>query len=237
MLSRVIDDINNITEKLLKNWFISRLPSSNRYKRLIAFTLAEVLIVLLIVGIVASLVIPAIIRDTQDAEFKVAYKKAYAIISNVTKQALSESNFMSKQTKFESITSKGNFKILESYFSVTKDCSNNNNDQCWDSTGEVMAAGNNFSQPSQAEYAFIDNSGMSWALYSNSENIIVVDTNGFKNPNRYGKDRWQLTFADTNNIRINSGLPSKVIPFNADITFTSGYCHYPPCYFRSWLLQ
>jgi len=42
------------------------------------FTLAEVLITLLIIGVVASLVIPALIGDTQQAELKVALKKAVA---------------------------------------------------------------------------------------------------------------------------------------------------------------
>ncbi len=38
------------------------------------FTLAEVLITLLIIGILASLIIPAVINDTKEAELKVALK-------------------------------------------------------------------------------------------------------------------------------------------------------------------
>jgi len=53
----------------------------NNYRRLLAFTLAEVLIVLVVIGVVASLVIPAIIRDTQEAEFHAAYKKGLATFS------------------------------------------------------------------------------------------------------------------------------------------------------------
>jgi prepilin-type N-terminal cleavage/methylation domain-containing protein len=42
------------------------------------FTLAEVLITLLIIGIIASIVIPGLIQDSQQAELKTAWKKAYA---------------------------------------------------------------------------------------------------------------------------------------------------------------
>ena len=48
----------------------------------LAFTLAEVLITLLIIGVVSSLVIPTLINDTQNAELKTAWKKSYAEISN-----------------------------------------------------------------------------------------------------------------------------------------------------------
>jgi prepilin-type N-terminal cleavage/methylation domain-containing protein len=54
------------------------------------FTLAEVLLTLLIIGVVASLVIPGIIADTQEQELKTAWKKAYATISNAARLQLAE---------------------------------------------------------------------------------------------------------------------------------------------------
>ena len=53
----------------------------NLKQKTIGFTLAEVLITLLIIGVVAALVIPAIINDTQEAEFKTSFKKHYAEIN------------------------------------------------------------------------------------------------------------------------------------------------------------
>ena len=46
--------------------------------KLLAFTLAEVLIVLGIIGIVAEMTIPSLVKQTQDLEFKSAWKKAYS---------------------------------------------------------------------------------------------------------------------------------------------------------------
>jgi prepilin-type N-terminal cleavage/methylation domain-containing protein len=45
------------------------------------FTLAEVLITLLIIGVVASMVIPALLNDTQQSELKVGLKKAVASLN------------------------------------------------------------------------------------------------------------------------------------------------------------
>ena len=45
------------------------------------FTLAEVLITLAIIGVVAALTIPSVIVKTQQQEFKTAAKKAYSVLS------------------------------------------------------------------------------------------------------------------------------------------------------------
>lgn len=48
------------------------------------FTLAEVLITLGIIGIVAAMTIPTLMKNTQDAELKSAWKKAYSVISQAS---------------------------------------------------------------------------------------------------------------------------------------------------------
>jgi prepilin-type N-terminal cleavage/methylation domain-containing protein len=49
------------------------------------FTLAEVLITLLIVGVVASLVVPNIINDSKEAEYNEGLKKAYSELSQAVR--------------------------------------------------------------------------------------------------------------------------------------------------------
>ncbi|MDD3013329.1 MAG: prepilin-type N-terminal cleavage/methylation domain-containing protein [Candidatus Gastranaerophilales bacterium] len=49
------------------------------------FTLAEVLITLLIIGVIASIVIPGIINNTNEAEYNVGVKKAYSDLSDAIK--------------------------------------------------------------------------------------------------------------------------------------------------------
>jgi len=55
-----------------------------------SFTLAEVLMCLLITGIIASIIIPTIIYEIEDAHFKVLLKEDFGILSQVTKEIASE---------------------------------------------------------------------------------------------------------------------------------------------------
>jgi len=193
----------------------------------LAFTLAEVLITLLIVGVIASIVIPGLIADSQNAEYKAAYKKAFAVASNATKKASFESLFSSSNLD--------NFNTFKNQFNVVKECINNNNDQCWNSSGEKACDGTcgGGGLPISGSPAFIDGSGMEWSLFWSGDSITLVDTNGHKGPNKYGKDRWVFVFAFKN------GQPYKVSPYyNIDIEWTNDMCcHYPPCYFKKWLTE
>lgn len=56
---------------------------SARFKRYMAFTLAEVLIVLGIVGIIAEITIPTVINDIQTSKYKAAWKETFSILSQV----------------------------------------------------------------------------------------------------------------------------------------------------------
>jgi prepilin-type N-terminal cleavage/methylation domain-containing protein len=208
------------------------------------FTLAEVLITLLIIGVVAALVIPNIINDTQNAEYKTAYKKAFAIASQVTNQARTESMFMERSAASDPVVTLYNFNIFKSYFSVTKECINNNNNQCWNENGEnfctdTCSPSHPQGGPRMSVKAFVDASGMAWTMYSDSEDMIVVDTNGDNAPNKFGKDRWMFVFKDHQNHRITVGAPYKIGPYyNIDAISSDTFaCHYPPCYFQKWLKE
>ncbi|MDD3236767.1 MAG: type II secretion system protein [Candidatus Gastranaerophilales bacterium] len=51
-----------------------------------AFTLAEVLITLVIIGVIAALTIPALLNDTNKQEYRTATKKAYSVLSQAVAQ-------------------------------------------------------------------------------------------------------------------------------------------------------
>jgi prepilin-type N-terminal cleavage/methylation domain-containing protein len=51
-----------------------------------AFTLAEVLITLLIIGVISSIVIPSLINSTNNAEIKTALKKSFATLNEALKR-------------------------------------------------------------------------------------------------------------------------------------------------------
>jgi len=231
---------NKIQTSAKQKWYYKYLPD----KVAKGFTLAEVLLALLVIGIVASLVIPAAITDFQNAEFKTTYKKAFSAASIATKQAFANGLFVSRRNVYDQEPTLYNFNVFKNQFSVAKECMNNNNNKCWNPSGEhacTNACSPTYPQgvPTVTSRAFIDNSGMAWSLYTNSEDIILVDTNGDKAPNRFGKDRWMFVFKTQQNQRITVGLPYKIAPYyNRDQMYPDNMaCHYPPCNFISWLTQ
>lgn len=55
-----------------------------------AFTLAEVLITLGVIGLVAAMTLPAVINNAQDRQFHAQWKKAYSVIANAYNLAYEE---------------------------------------------------------------------------------------------------------------------------------------------------
>lgn len=198
-----------------------------------AFTLAEVLITLGVIGVVAAMTIPTLIQNTQNAEYKTAYKKAYSDLSQIFIQNLQECNWPSRLASTDAGTTAQEWNIIKSGFKVVKECSLSELNQCW-GPGEMLFE---FGPPVGGAYSFIDSSGRSWAELDYQENLYLVDTNGFKPPNKFGKDRWIFTFWDLNNTRVSVGFPSKLgIYYNDDLPSKNiNVCNYPPCYYKSWL--
>ena len=64
------------------------MKKDKRFKS--AFTLAEVLITLVIIGVIAALTVPTLIQNTQKQEYVTALKKAYSTLSQATQQIIAE---------------------------------------------------------------------------------------------------------------------------------------------------
>ena len=225
-------------------------------QRKCAFTLAEVLITLGIIGVVTAMTLPSVINDSKDKEFKTAYKKAYSDLSRVMLPAYTNGDLPLRTEQFEPAQTKKEFDYIKQAFKVIKSCEPENLYDCWPEGGEGVCSGScatgssddglgdpNEGYPKKGlSVAFVDVSGRIWATYTISENIFIVDVNGKKSPNKFGKDRWLFTFANKDNIRVPMApsdiVPVKIIPYrDYDYETESAWCHYPPCYFKSWLYE
>ena len=78
-----------------------------RKKQNLAFTLAEVLITLGIIGIVAAMTIPSLMNNAQDYSFQQGYKKIFSVISNASKQAQADDGMMNLYETLRQIPSGG----------------------------------------------------------------------------------------------------------------------------------
>ncbi len=105
--------------------------SHTPYGRL-AFTLAEVLITLAVIGVVAALTIPSVVRNYQKTQAVTQLKKAYSTIANTTNLAVAEygpvETWEMKDAN-EGGTGAGSVyfaqRYLIPYLKVSKDCENN----------------------------------------------------------------------------------------------------------------
>lgn len=162
--------------------------------KLRAFTLAEVLITLGIIGIVATMTIPTLMQNIQDRQFKEAAKEAYSKASQAVQQMkLDEGGSLA----YYYVTS-GSFKpALIQYFKVIKDCLPLG-DACVQNTTISNVYSNLANGDANTSFMsfgqFITTDGMFWGVYNypaytTSRMMIAVDVNGYKNkPNMLGRD-------------------------------------------------
>lgn len=184
-----------------------------------AFTLAEILVTLLIVGVVAGVVVPSLVEDTQDAEFKTAFKKQYGIFDNIIRQLVVENQDLSGIcTDFNSTCFAS---LVKSDLSVFKSCiAGQSAGNCFHRYQTIKNLNGNFldsvtagNSPiySNGNAGFILNDGTLVAVYyrystpdcdldcyygttlgGNSVGGITVDVNGWKPPNTLGKDIFSM---------------------------------------------
>ena len=166
------------------------------------FTLAEVLITLVIIGIIASLVIPAIINDTQEAEQKTAWKKTYSELEQATRRIMMDNGGTMKG--YLKTTRSALIPQYNQFLSCTKQHLTD---------GLFNTASNNYKYLNGAgantslfdDGQFILSNGVFIALEDPAGNtiytaydVIWVDVNGFKKgPNIIGKDTFGVQVMDT----------------------------------------
>ena len=192
------------------------------------FTLAETLIVVGLIGVVAAATL-GIVSYIQDVQFKTGFKKAFSVLSQAVLKARTEDsltaakNTLPRPTDFDK-----NFLAIMSEFKVQKQCINDDNSQCWEAGGEKYGLNFSSGYPYSGSYSFIDASGMAWSQFYYGSLCIFVDTNGFKKPNQWGKDRFVFYVLDQNGVDETSmEAPIKVVV--ADDWGTGNICTSNAC--------
>ena len=97
------------------------------------FTLAEVLITLMILGVIAMLVVPGAIQRADERATVVKVKKFYSQLNNAYNRAVVENGTADQWgiTAYDGANATKVFNILiKPYFSIAKDCGLNNNGHC-----------------------------------------------------------------------------------------------------------
>ena len=177
-------------------------------RRKVAFTLAEVLITLGIIGVVASLTLPSVITKYQKKQTLTQVKKAYSTLGQIAQRAVAD-NGPILSTASERFTAEEYREIFNTYWlPYLKDidifpegeCIKLNNNKCKylqaDKSGEIGYEV--LTNVDNGQIFFSTTDGMTYFIKINDElpgytrNIVIVDINGIKSPNRLGRDVFEF---------------------------------------------
>ena len=187
-----------------------------------AFTLAEVLITLAIIGVVAAMTMPTLIQHFQKKSLETQTQRFYSMMSQAVKQYMADygvddlrhtplasdnyegsyddnSNYTPANGEIESIRD-----FVTKYLKVVKECDHDANDcfapeyQAWDGRKPDGENFLNFTTESnmgnRRDYVLADGSVIRIGYYYAMGPIdLYVDVNGKKGPNRNGYDLWLMS--------------------------------------------
>ena len=170
-----------------------------------AFTLAEILVTLGIIGVIASMTIPNLVQDVQDAQLKTAWKKAFADF-NQSAAMLRNSNagsikgICSDKAAGTEMYQCFRDKMLD-FMNYTRICQNQQNrGNCWTANAKMLN-GNSWTQNAPGA---VLSSGVSLMFGYQAPNCdkvsygfpicgwVYADINGLKSPNTFGKDIYGM---------------------------------------------
>ena len=214
--------INNFSDTVF-----SRFTSYFSLNRKAAFTLAEVLITLGIIGIVAALTLPSLIQNYTEKATVAKVKKNYAIISQAYQMALNEEGAVDTWG-LESYGGAGdetNILIhLKKYLNLSKYCGVEPLG-CWQTPtysmdGTVLANLDHHRTVSKAVLSDGTVIATSIGVHSSPWDdtsiwaTYTIDVNGAKKPNMHGKDVFNFYFTK-----------SRVLPYGTQVAYPfDRYC-------------
>ncbi|MCI1273131.1 MAG: prepilin-type N-terminal cleavage/methylation domain-containing protein [Clostridiaceae bacterium] len=161
------------------------------------FTLAEVLITLGIIGVVAAMTMPTLMNATNGAQFKAAYKKALSAISQavVLNVALDEYNLADTTDTTTGANATSIYTMLNKRMNVVKTADG--------ALGYTIAEGANGEATADSNYTLFFNDGSAFSFPKEAKGCTLdatkgstsrdsackgfIDVNGQKKPNKFVK--------------------------------------------------
>lgn len=183
-------------------------------KSIKSFTLAEVLITLVIIGVIAAMTVPTIMQNTQKQEIISKLKKADSVlrqslynISRDTGYPVGDYSFTNNDEFFDLFAKKLN---------VAKMCGSANqgcfSDVTYSLKGEVWSNYNSYSSNSKT-FVTTDGIAYGWSktLCTTDKGLLtedypkclgrfIIDVNGSRKPNAFGRDVFFFTVVDRKGI-------------------------------------
>lgn len=194
-----------------------------------AFALAEVIIVIGIIGIVAEIVMPILIKNVQNNALKAEFKKAYANLSIAYTMAIADNGTNPYQCFYDSgwnpigtectefyDTLKTKLKVIKTYNSAADGVGFPNyltKAEVAASGGTVDVCGCNGDQKWSKEIWLLADGSMIRAYAGTFIAIpFIIDTNGMKGPNKWGYDIFSLNWGNIVSTGYKIRLEDRICP-------------------------
>ena len=180
-------------------------------KKIKAFTLAEVLVTLMIIGVIAAMTIPTLNQNTKNNEMVAGCLKAYSTLSQAVERMKPDYGPIGFGTKWndEEVFWKGQNKDYQEgfahEFNTVKVCGKNEKGCNWEGIPKRLNGTPHTNSYDGYNYNLIANDGMTYN-YSKGDcsgekgmsadrskrtmGRFIVDVNGNKGPNRFGYDLY-----------------------------------------------
>ena len=195
------------------------------------FTLAEVLITLVIIGIIAALTIPNLMQKYTEQTTVKKVQKFYSNLSNAYKLAMKDSGPVNEWgvIGWDKDSAIKVYDILfKPYFKITKDCGTDNKGTCIANVvyKQINNSNNTHYASNTAYYKIVleDGAAVWWRLISSSQISVDYDVNGTKEPNQWGKDSFIFVVKDDKVYP--AGIPLNTVefsPFSVYCKTTTGW--------------
>ncbi len=170
-----------------------------------AFTLAEVLITLGIIGVVSAMTVPTLMQNYQRQSYVTQLHKVYNELSQALVRYQNDKNAVNlREAGLTGANAMNSF--ITTYLKVVKDCGNDFSACFGSDYKKINGTSLSFGEASSAAGVFVLAGGQSIAIfsrnsdsqqYSNSIATILVDVNGKKGPNIQGRDFYQMDIYST----------------------------------------
>ena len=179
-------------------------------KRKFGFTLAEVLITLAIIGVVAAMTMPTLIQHFQKKSLETQTQRFYSMMSQAVKQYMADygvddlrntplacssnpGTYEDSCDSSESINSIKNF--VTKYLNIVKICEQ---DECFANEYATIDGSNDGliqqSFDADLDFVLVDGNVVRMGYFNADSPInLTVDVNGKKGPNKVGYDLWTMS--------------------------------------------
>ena len=170
-------------------------------KNKLGFTMAEVLITLGVIGVVAAMTIPNVIKHYQQQETVAKLKKVYNIFSNALQMSRLEHGDVETWEigSLDNLQSSSDFadEYIIPYIKILKACKTNQTNECSYSATNRQNQNIDFSKSTRL---FLNDGTVILLNIKRTSSLpkvvsIWFDINGKKSPNKYGKDVFVFAIA------------------------------------------